>query len=336
MTRDGDRDGLLLEAMMNKGIFFKTMMAGLIIALVAGTALAQAGRGTARMGGIVVDKDGKPIVSAKVTATFDQPGGSTFEATTDKRGEFGFMGVGTGNWMLTASAKGYLPVTVSFYVRQLAKNPRLTIKMEKRAAGSGVVQDDTSFQALEQGNAFFKDGKYETALAMYEEFLGKNPGAYQVLLSIGDCYREKGDYDKAIENYTKLIDQAKADLAMGKTMGAKGLAAIGLCYLKQGKITESQDYFKKSIEMAPQDENLPYNVAEIYFSNQQIDEAIRYYELTIQIKPDWPDPYLRLAYAYLNKGETAKAAENLEKFIKLEPDTERTAQAKNILETIKK
>ena len=88
--------------------------------------------------------------------------------------------------------------------------------------------------------------------------------------------------------------------------------------------------------MAPQDENLPYNVAEIYFSNSQVDDAIRYFEMAIQIKPDWPDPYLRVAYAYLNKGDTAKAAENLEKFIKLEPETERTAQAKSILEAIKK
>jgi tetratricopeptide (TPR) repeat protein len=123
---------------------------------------------------------------------------------------------------------------------------------------------------------------------------------------------------------------------MGKNMSAKALAAIGLCYLRQGKLPEAQEYFKKSIDMAPQDENLPYNVAEICFSNQQIDEAIRYFEMAIQIKPDWPDPYLRVAYAYLNKGDSAKAIENLEKFIKLEPGTERTAQAKAILDAIKK
>jgi tetratricopeptide (TPR) repeat protein len=65
-------------------------------------------------------------------------------------------------------------------------------------------------------------------------------------------------------------------------------------------------------------------------------QAGRYYQLAIQIKPDWPDPYLRVAYAYLNKGDMAKAAENLEKFIKLEPASERTSQAKNILATIRK
>jgi len=304
--------------------------------MIAGLAFGQAGRGSARLGGSVLDKDGKPIKGAKVTAKFDQAGGSTFETVTDKRGDWGLIGVGTGSWIVTAAAEGYLPVTVSAYTRQLDKNPKVVIKLEKQAAGSGIVQDEATFQVLEEGNAFFKDGKYDTALTMYEEFMAKNPGAYQVLLNIGDCFREKGEYGTAIQKYEKLIEQAASDMAMGKNMGAKGLAAIGLCYLKQDKLAEAQDYFKKSIDMAPQDENLPYNVAEIFFSNQQIDEAVRYFEMAIQIKPEWPDPYYRLAFAYLNKGDNAKAAEILEKFIKLEPETERTAQAKSVLEAIKK
>lgn len=321
---------------MHNRVLSKFAAGAVIILLTAGLAIGQAGRGIARMGGDVVDKDGKPVPGAKVTAVFDQPGGSTFETTTNKKGEWVFMGVGTGNWLVTAAAKGYLPVTVSTYIRQLEKNPKVTIKMEKQAAGSGVVEDEATFQILEEGNAFFKDGKYDTALTMYDEFLSKNPGAYQVLLNIGDCYREKGEYDKAIEKYNQLVEQAAGDVTMGKNLSAKGLAAIGLCFMKQGKLAEAQDYFKKSIEMAPQDENLPYNVAEIYFSSQNIDEAIRYFEMAIQIKPDWPDPYYRVALGYLNKGDNAKAAENLEKFIKLEPETERSVQAKAILEAIKK
>jgi len=122
------------------------------------------------MGGHVAGEDGKPVQGAKVTAVFDQPGGSTFETTTDKKGEWAFMGVGTGNWAVTAAAKGYLPVTVSTYVRQLEKNPKVTLKLEKQAVGLGVVQNEATFQTLEEGNVFFKDGKYDKALTMLRGF----------------------------------------------------------------------------------------------------------------------------------------------------------------------
>ena len=322
---------------MNHRLLPKVAAGAVILFISAGLALGQAGRGKARLGGSVVDKDGKPIVGAKVTAVFQrEAGGSAIETTTDKKGEWAFLGLGTGGWEVTASAEGYLSETVSTVTSQMQQNPKITFKLNKPKMGSGIIQDEATFQVLEEGNAFFKDGKYDTALTMYEDFLSKNPGAYQVLLNIGDCYREKGEYDKALEKYNLLLEQAASDTTMGTDMKAKGLAAIGLTYMKQEKFAESQDFFKKSIEVAPQDETLPYNVAEICFSNQQIDDAIRYFELASQIKPDWPDPYLRVAFAYLNKGDNPKAAENLEKFIKLEPGTERTAQAQAILEAIKK
>ncbi|HDT13378.1 MAG TPA: tetratricopeptide repeat protein [Candidatus Aminicenantes bacterium] len=313
------------------------LAAGAAILLVtAGLALAQAGRGTARINGVVVDAQGNPVAGAKLTLVFTKSGGTTLEATTDKKGEWAVMGVGTGNWDVTVNAEGWIPVTQRIYTSQLNRNPKFSIQLQQKAEGTGIVQDEATFQMLEEGNAFFQEGKYDTALIMYQDFLAKNPGAYQVLLNIGDCHREKGEYDQAIESYNKLIEQADTDSTMGRNMGAKGLAAIGLCYLKQDDLPKAQEYFMKSIEMAPQDENLPYNVAEIYFSNSQIDDAIKYFEMAIQIKPDWPDPYLRAAYAYLNKGESAKAAEHLEKFVQLEPDTERTAQARSILDAIKK
>ncbi len=68
---------------MNKNIFTRVMACAVILLVSAGLALGQAGRGTARLGGVVIDKDGKPIPGAQVVAVFDQPGGSKFETVTD-------------------------------------------------------------------------------------------------------------------------------------------------------------------------------------------------------------------------------------------------------------
>ena len=321
---------------MKSNGFHRFAAALVILLLAAATAGAQAGRGTARMGGTVVNQAGQGIPNAKIVAAFSQDEVTKFETVTNENGEWGILGIGTGSWVITATADGYLPASVNYSSKQLDRNPKVRITLEKKGTGAAIVQDESSFELLEQGNQFYQDGRYDTALLMYEQFLEKNPGAYQVKLNIGDCYRDKGDFVKAIESYNMVIAQADTDPTIGKTMKAKALAAIGLCSLRQNNLEEAQKYFRQSIETAPQDEILAYNVGEICFSNQQIDEATKYFEMAVQIKPDWPDPYLKLGFVHLNKGDMTKSAEYLEKFIKLEPGTARTAQAQDILSSIKK
>ena len=90
----------VLEAMMH--LHAKAAACAVILLIAAGPALGQAGRGTARLGGNVLDEDGKPIQGAKIKAVFDQPGGTTLETTSDKKGAWAFMGMGTGNWIVSA------------------------------------------------------------------------------------------------------------------------------------------------------------------------------------------------------------------------------------------
>jgi len=303
----------------------------------AGLGFAQAGRGVGRLGGVVLDADGKPMENVKVTLVYSQNDKLKFDQVTGKKGDWSFIGLGTGNWDLTAVAPGYMPQTKGLSVSQLGVNPKVTVTLQKiPKASSGVVADEATFALLEKGNQLYKDGKFDEALAQYQQFLEKNPNLYQIQVSIGDCYREKGEFEKAIEIYNKVLELAKSDAALGKEMSAKALSGIGNSYLKQGKLPEAQDFFKQSIENSPKDEILAYNVGEIYFSNQGYDDAIRYFSMATQIRPEWPDPYVKLGYVYLNKAENAKAIENFEKFLKLEPEGERAALVRNILNAIKK
>jgi tetratricopeptide (TPR) repeat protein len=307
-----------------------------LIAVAAGPAFSQAGRGKGRLGGTVTGPDGAPLAGVKVTLTFSENSGLSMEATTGKKGDWSFIGLGTGNWTLTASAPGCEPFEKSVNVSQLDVNPKVQIAMKKAEKASGVLSDEKSVELLEQGNQLYKDGKYDEAIAAYQKFQEANPGLYQIQISVADCYREKGEHEKAIALYNEAIALSASDATLGKEMAARSLAGIGNSYLKQGKLEEAQGFFQKSIETSPNDEILAYNVGEIYFSSQSLDQAIRYFELAAQIKPTWPDPFLKLGYVYLNKADNAKAAENFEKFLALEPEGERAALAKNILSFIKK
>ncbi|MBC7364035.1 MAG: tetratricopeptide repeat protein [Candidatus Aminicenantes bacterium] len=324
---------------INEDVFKNLILLIVIMFLIQGFVLAQAGRGVGRLGGVVLDEKDNPIKGAKVVITYlqDVGGGLKLDTTTNKKGEWSFIGLGSGKWSIMVTAEGYAPYNQEVTVSQLERNPKVVIKLKKASGGTSIIQDESTLELLDQGNQFFKEGKYDTALAMYQQFYEKNPAAYQILLSIGDCYREKGQFDKAMENYNKVLELAKDDKIMGVTMTAKALAAIGLIYLKQNNLEEATKYFKQSVDTAPQDEVVAFNVGEVFFTNQRLDEAQKYFELASKIKPEWPEPYLKLGYVFLNKNDIPKAIEYFEKFLKLEPqDSSRVAMVHQILQALKK
>jgi len=258
------------------------------------------------------------------------------EATSNKKGEWAILGLGTGMWRVTASKDDYIPSFSEVYVRQLQRNPRVTLTLKKIEGEGALVKDKASLNILEQANVLFQEQKYDEAISLMQQFLEQNPEAYQAYASIGDCYREKGDTDQALENYQKVLELAKEDEAMGKEITARALAGIGECYLKMHDFEKAQSYFKQSIESYPENEILAYNVGEIYFSNQKIDEAIHYFTISTQIKPDWSPPYLKLGYVYLNKGDYSNAKVNFKKFLEMDPNSPEAPTVQNILEYIAK
>lgn len=322
---------------MNTKKVIKFCLCFLFFSLFIVYASGQSARGKGRLAGVVVDGEGNPIQSVKLVIEFLGKDESTLESTSDKRGRWSFLGLGTGRWKITASLDGYIPSALDFHVSQLEKNPKITLILKKLLeSDKPFIEDEGSFEFLEKGNELYEEGKYAEALSAFEEFLRLNPKAYLARLNIYNCYRELGEYEKAIEQCNLILENVSQDETLGKEMAAKALAGIGECYLLQKDMENAQKYFEKSIETYPENELIAYNVGEIFFSNQKLEEALVYFILASEIKPDWSDSYYKLGLVYLNMSDYTKASEIFEKFLTLEPDTERAVSVKNILEQIKK
>ena len=221
--------------------FLKLSLVIIISFLMVSYVISQAGRGKARMSGVVLDEERNPIKSATVVIEFLKSSLVKREATTNKKGEWAFLGLGTGAWRVTASADGYIPSYEETYIRQLERNPKITLTL-KKIEESGVsiiapdksrIEDETFFNLLEEANLLFAEKNYDGAISLLEQFLEQNPSTYQTHLSIGDCYREKGEFDKAIEVYNKALEQALADEEMGKRTVAIALASLGETVLRK-------------------------------------------------------------------------------------------------------
>jgi len=303
------------------------------VLVVSSLTFAQAGRGKGRLSGNVVDEKGEPIVNADVKIEFEK-GGLVDKTTVNKKGEWSFISLGTGQAIVTASAEEFLDSSLSIHVQQLERNKFVTLVMKEDKEKKIRLKDAGALEELEKGNQLFQERKFDEALLIFQTFASENPKVYQIYFNIGDVYREKGEFDKANEQYA--MAQVKAKEKADVVLQARALASFGEICLRQEKLKEAQQFFTQSIALNPKDEILAYNVAEIFFGRNQTDKAIEYYQLAIQIKPEWSEPYLKMGYAYLNKGDMAKAVEQLKEFLKHDPESPQAPVVQSLIESLTK
>jgi tetratricopeptide (TPR) repeat protein len=308
-----------------------------IIALIVSLA-AQEDIGRGRITGTVTDEAGAPLEGALVVAQSTRSE-TKLEGRSDEKGRFAIVGLGTGNWQVTASMNGYQSASLEMNVRQLSQNPPISFTLKKLSDMAAFAADKEALALFDQGNSLLNQGNYDEALRMFEGFVAKHPEIYQVHLNIGTCYLKKEELDKAESEFKLVLDkvmEAHGDLKKDADASLRASTGLGEVSLRRGDFDAAQKYLAQAVDISPQDEAAAYNVGELLFSNQKIDEAIRYLELATQIKKDWPKPYLKLGYVYLNKGDFAKALENFNTFISLDPENPEAAQVKSIVETIEK
>jgi tetratricopeptide (TPR) repeat protein len=65
--------------------------------------------------------------------------------------------------------------------------------------------------AYMRGNAKFSEKQYAAAIADYQEALAKDPDHWQARRQLGYAYIKAGQYDKAIEELTKVLQQRPGD-----------------------------------------------------------------------------------------------------------------------------
>jgi tetratricopeptide (TPR) repeat protein len=292
----------------------------LVLALVATAADAQ--MGTGRVSGTVTDQQGKPIAGAKVTATSPESD-RALEATTDKDGKWALLGFRSGTYEFAFSANGFKPASYKNAVKQMGRNPSMDVVLEALQAG----QSSGGMNAkLAEANGLFEQKQYQEALVKYEEILAAEPTIYQIYLNIGSAYRELHELDKAAASFQKVLDQEATNTG--------ALVNMGDVLVEQGKLDQAVTYFEKAIDQT-QDEVIPFNVAEIYFNQNNAAKAIEYYQIASERKPGWPEPYLKLGYANLNAGNMDAAKASFQKVVEVAPDSPQAQMAQQALAMLK-
>jgi tetratricopeptide (TPR) repeat protein len=288
---------------------------------------------TGRIGGTVKDTNSQPLKGATVTAENPQASPSSFTATTDDKGRYSIIGLKSGNWKITASAPGFQPQSGNVPVRTIgAPMPPVDFALAPGATGpvgalAGVNTKELQAE-LQKAEELMNGQQYDAAITAYQAMLTKAPALTMINMQIGRAYRMKKDYDGAIAAYKKILETDPAN--------DKAKIEIGMTNLEKGDFAAAEAALTDAAQSTSAGREVFYSLGEVKFAKGETDEAVKYYQRSVDVDPNWGKPLFKIGLAKLQKADTAGAIEMMNKVISADPNSAEAAQAKALIEQLKK
>ena len=193
------------------------LAAAVVLAVGATSANAQ----VIRVGGTIKDELGHPVRGAAITAENPDQAPSRLTATSNAKGEFGFIGVRRGFWTISVEAPGYEPIKFRQSVTTGRQQP-IDVRLARTPAPEtlpleGIKAGDIQ-QRIARAESLASAGDIDAAIAAWNDILTRIPALTSVYLQIGALYERMSDPSRALASYRRLLELEPGN--------AKALAAV--------------------------------------------------------------------------------------------------------------
>ncbi len=139
-----------------------------------------------------------------------------------------------------------------------------------------------------------------------------NPTDAKTYYQMGNDYYEKGDYDRAIENYNMAI--------LLNPVFSEAYFNRALSYYQLKNFDKSIADYTKSMELDPQNPIIYNNRGDAFYRKQDFQSAIKDYDKAISLNPNYLKAFYNRGLSYASIEEYEKAVEDFTKVIKLKAD----------------
>jgi len=140
----------------------------------------------------------------------------------------------------------------------------------------------------DRGNAYGKRGNYEKALEDFNKVIELNPNDPDAWYNRGLTYKHLGKLDAALRDYHRAIS-LKPDYA-------KAFNNRGTIYGRQARFQKAIEDFDQAIALAPEDAGAWFNRGLAWYSLGEYERAIPDLEKAIELNPDYLKAYKNLAW----------------------------------------
>ncbi len=128
------------------------------------------------------------------------------------------------------------------------------------------------------GNALCDEGKFDEAIAHFQEALRINPNFSEGQFSLANALTYKGEISNAVSNYEKTLRM--------KPNYAEAHYNFGIVLIHQGKIDEAIEHFLMAIQYKPDYAKAHNNLGSALLLKGRVAEAIRHFQEALKLNPD--------------------------------------------------
>lgn len=139
-----------------------------------------------------------------------------------------------------------------------------------------------------------------------------NPIDAKTYYKLGNDYYEKGEYEKAIENYNMAI--------LLNPIFSEAYFNRALSYYQLKNFEKSIADYTKSAELDPNNPIIYNNRGDAYYRKQDFNNAIKDYDKAITLNPDYLKAFYNRGLSYASNEDYEKAVEDFSKVVQLKPD----------------
>jgi tetratricopeptide (TPR) repeat protein len=264
------------------------------------------------------------------------PAGNMLEqmVTTDS-GEFVFRQLRRAEYILTVTAQGYQPydlhVDLSFTSDRgisVYLNPNPGDPVAPSPAGSvsahemSMPQNARDLLSSGEKKLYF-DKNPQAGLADFQQAVSIAPAFYEVYYQIGMAYLTLGTRDDAEKSFRKSIEVSNDKY---------GEPVIGLAsfLIDTGDLAQSEKMTRHGLELSPNSWFGHYQLGRILFNENKIEDAQKSAEQARSLDPNAAIVYRLLSNIHISQKNYPALIQDLDAYIKLDPDSPAGARAKEI------
>jgi len=285
-------------------------------------------------GTIYSEKSKRPIDQA--TVRLCDTGGNLIEQTiTTDSGQFDFRGIRRSNYILTVDAPGYLSDTlhvelsftsdrgISVYLRPNASDPAAVFSAANISAHEMSMPQKARDLLASGEKKLYSDNNPKAGLVDFQQAVSVAPTFYEVYYQIGMAYLTLGTRDEAEKSFRKSIEVSNDKY---------GEPVIGLASLliDTGDLPQSEKMIRHGLELSPNDWFGYYQLGRILFTENKVAEAQKSAEQARSLAPNAAIVYRLLSNIHLSQKNYPALVEDLDAYIKLDPDSPAGVRAKEI------